>query len=116
MVITCSQMLEIGLRLIDKAYFRHRNFLPNKRLGQFKGSFGVHALVAARVYHDAGPQRLKFDGERKVKYFLIALYWMRKYPTETDMANTFGYDEDTLRGWCWYYAEVIQSLTSQKVG
>ena len=47
--------------------------------------------------------------------FLMALHFMKCYPTGQEQAATFKYCVSTARTWCWYYCEKIQAMKAEKV-
>ena len=111
--ITALSMLTYGLQLVDKAYESHRYNELSGRIDQFRKAFGSHPLVYARIWYDLEVRSI--DNERKIGWFLITLFWFKKYDTEDDLKNRFGYDQETIREWTWYYAECIQELKSIQV-
>jgi hypothetical protein len=112
-ITTALQILNYGLRLIDKEYQIHRRNKVDHRINQFRNAFGSHPLVYARIWSDLEVKSI--DNERKLGWFLITLFWLKKYDTEDDLRNRFGYDQNTIRDWTWYYGECIQELKVFKV-
>jgi hypothetical protein len=112
--VTALGMLSYGLRLIDNAYEAHRHNALTSRIDQFRKAFGSHPLVYARIWSDLEAKTI--DSERQLGWYLITLFWLKKYDTEDDLRNLFGYDQVTIRDWTWYYAECIQELKDYKVG
>ena len=50
-----------------------------------------------------------------VLHFLMAMYWLKNYPSESVIAGTFKVDERTVRTQVWKYVLAIQALKEQKV-
>lgn len=49
------------------------------------------------------------------KHLLMALYFLRNYPNESQMAAQFGHDEKTIRKWVWIFVETIAHLKNDVV-
>lgn len=60
---------------------------------RFKSQLGVSAATASRVYADlqttaAAEARISGD-DLQLRFFLMGLYYLRKYPTEDDLEAKF---------------------------
>ena len=110
MVLTASYVLQQGLRFAGCSV-RQQNTRVTTMIRRFKACYGSHPLVYARLWSDLE----RGDSERKLHHFFLCLYWLKCYATECVLACLFQVDEDTVRAYCWYYAECIQQLKDEKV-
>ena len=112
-----DDMLVIGLNCIGftpERTIRHSNAT---RINHFESAFGIHPNTCSIIFyeiqiHDIGTARI---AKPKVPHFLMALYWLKRYPIEQILAGLFKYDEDTVRKWVWKYCQAIQALKQYKV-
>lgn len=100
------QMLDAGLYMVGETAWERHNKSVAPRLDDFKAHFGSHPLVYAKLWNDMKD----IDGERKLGYFIICLYWLKSYDTEKMLASRFHLDEETIRSWCWYYGDCIAEM------
>jgi hypothetical protein len=75
-------------------------------VGRFMKMFGLHPLVVESAWKDMLDCGISVDGvqvlplpsnKRKPKYFLMALYSLKKYPTETEREAYFDTSHVTAR-------------------
>ena len=109
-ILSASKVLNIGLRL-GGAVKVNRHESLKRRIAHFKSAYGSHPLVYARLWHELQ----LVDLERKFIYFLMTLDWMVGYNTEEKLSFRYGFHEDTIRDWTWYYAECLEILEEIKV-
>jgi len=81
---------------------------------RYKEHFGCHPNVFALIWHDLKtgqhvPQKTTID------HFFWALFFLRKYPTEGDLASRFQKYPITLRKWIWTLIFGIQELKADKI-
>ena len=120
-LLTADFVLSRGLLLAgyDKRR-RDLNKISRKTaVRRFKSFYGSVPIVYAQIYEDlqttdiedahVEPKDLKFD------YLMLAMYFLKTYPTEEQMAATFNIDEGTARVWTWYYLRKIQALKAAKI-
>ena len=53
--------------------------------------------------------------QASVDYFLMALYYLRKYPTGHDHSQHFDVSRETITKWTWFFLDRISALQSQKI-
>lgn len=91
---------------------------------RFRQTFGVDPPVVAFVWSDLMKYDISVEGanllplpanKRKPVYFLMALYTLKKYPTESDRESRFDVSATTAREWTRYYLERIQALQVVKI-
>jgi hypothetical protein len=51
--------------------------------------------------------------DKDLKFCLIALYFLRKYPTESDMESIFDYSPKYISGMVWKYVAKIRNLKNE---
>jgi hypothetical protein len=110
-IVTAIQMLNYGLELVGETTKQCSHQMMHIRIQNFKSEFGSHPLIYAKIYRDLG----RIEGERKLKFFLICIFWLHKYDEEKDLRYRFGHDEDTIRKYNWHYVESIELLREEMV-
>ena len=111
-ILRATDILFKGLQAVG-ASARHcsNDTSLSKRVRRFKACFGSHPLVIARNWHDLR----EIDTERNLSRYFMSLFWLKIYPTEALLACKFNLHEETVRLWCWFYAECLQVLSQSKV-
>jgi hypothetical protein len=119
MVVEAGQdyMLVIGLNCIGFGPERTARHSETTKLNHFESAFGINPNVCSIIFHEIQIRNIgqKQIRKPKVPYFLLALYWLKRYPVEKVSSGLFGYHEDTIRKWVWKYCEAIQALKQYKV-
>jgi hypothetical protein len=109
--VSALNILNYGLELVGETQQQCRRQMMHIRIQNFKSEFGSHPLVYAKIYRDLG----QIEGERKLNFFLIYIFWLYKYDEERDLRFRFGHDEDTIRKYNWHYVESIALLREEMV-
>ncbi|CAJ1956085.1 unnamed protein product [Cylindrotheca closterium] len=118
-LVTPSEMMESGLALKGYSERRIKRAKGKTNVFRFKHHFGVSPCTAVWVYTDmqitniAGA-KIK-GGILDLKYFLIGLYYLRKYPTEEELTSQFDYSNYWVREKAWGTIEKIQLLKHQVI-
>jgi hypothetical protein len=112
-----NDVQRIGLNCIGFPPERTRRHHETTNVKHFESAFGINPQIASIVFQeiqtrDIGNKRVN---KPKLCHFLMALYWLKRYPVEKICAGLFGYDEDTVRKWIWIYCKAIQALKPYKV-
>lgn len=115
--IAANDMLLVGLDCIGFPPERAANHNATTNMNHFTSAFGVEPHIATIVFNEI---QVRDIGEHaiykpKVRYFLLTLYWLKRYPIEQISAGIFGYHEDTVRKWVWKFSRAIQALKPYKV-
>ena len=76
---------------------------------RFRSYFGINPCAAANLWNSIDCD-VTILNAAEVEWFLAALYFLRVYPTVTQLANTMGRDEKTVRKHVWKYTDLIGSL------
>jgi hypothetical protein len=98
-----------GFRLVQEKTNKHR----------FRMLYGVDPKAASECFRDL--QTKEMDIEKRIHkinpfYFLMTLYWLYGYGTETTVSAAFRVNaENTFRKHGWEYLEAIQALAPHKV-
>lgn len=97
----------------------HTQVRRAQNLERFKALYGSNPVVYAEIFEDlqmtqiaeayVDPKLLFVDS------FLMALHFLKCYPTENQLSGLFKFCEKTARKWGWFYARKIQALKEEKV-
>ena len=91
------------------------------RIQWFVKAYGSTPKIYAKIWlafqqteHDdarieSGNRHLDLD------YFLMSVYFLRKYRTSDDMESIFGHCPNTIRTWVWFYLRKIAALREEKI-
>jgi hypothetical protein len=112
-----NDMLTIGLDCIGFPPERAANHNATTNMTHFTSAFGVEPQIASIIFNEIQVRDIGVNAinKPKVRYFLLGLYWLKRYPIEQISAGVFGYHEDTIRKWVWRYSQAIQALKPYKV-
>ena len=111
-------MLTLGLNFVGFKPSRTRNHSANTNKNHFERAFGASSKACCALFNDLQVVNLELVAAIKkpqVTHFLLALHWLKRYPTEEASAGLYGLDEDTIRKWIWKYCTAIQALKTRKV-
>jgi hypothetical protein len=119
-IFTPDEVLRIELEVVGFDHCRQNNVHRNTNLSRFKSHYGSLPIVYAQIWEDfqttevaeariAVPKLVDFD------YFLMAIHFLKCYPTEKQQEGIFKCCEKTARKWAWYYSTKMQALKVQKV-
>lgn len=120
MALTGNAILSKGLGLINMNQDSQDRKMFKTRVVYFKAHFGLHPYHVARVWK----QLLETDIEEarvlprvldEIKYFFMALHFLKRYKTELELAAMFQINEKTAREWMWYYVRKIGALKAEKI-
>ena len=118
-IVTVEEMLNAGLRLLysDGRIKRARGKTNVKR---FNDSFGVYPRTACQIYEHLQTTTIdaaKVDntGPLHLQYFLIALYFLRLYPTRGELEQRFDVSKGYLAKKCWEWVARIAALKEEVI-
>jgi hypothetical protein len=112
--------MKMGLKLVG---FKRRRILrvwsSKTTINRFKGFFGASPAVYAEIWEDLQrtdvvEARVPVQ-DRNLKYFLMAMHHLKRYPTELERETMFDISRMWGRDWCWYFIEKVQALKAQKI-
>ena len=85
-ILTPSEFLKIGLRLVGFKRRRIQRAQPATNIDRFKSFFGSSPRVIAMLWEDLQKTQINEaqvpPQDRKIKYFLMAMHHLKRYPTE----------------------------------
>jgi len=114
-----DEFLELGLEMLGYDRSRRSKSSKKRNVDRFTSQYGSAHVVVAKLWQDlltTDDQNARVDPNKAdACNFLVALYFLRKYPTEDDLEATFQMCVKTARKWCWYYAEKIQALKATTI-
>jgi hypothetical protein len=111
--VNSDHMLQLG---IEFGGFKIVGANTNKK--RFRQLYGVDSDVASKCFMDL---QTKDIGEKRIQkinpyYFLMTIYWIYDYGTETTISGTFHIGaEKTFRKHGWKYLAAIQALAAHNV-
>jgi hypothetical protein len=112
-----EEILKQGLLFVGFSIARQQSVQQKKNEERFRAFFGVwHKAVAALVKDlqtttNTNARVDKID----LKYFFLALYFLKSYDTEIILSGWWGFHEETARTWIWWYLKKIQAMKGEKV-
>ncbi len=116
-IVTVQQILLVGLELFYKPdrIARVENLSTNIDL--FNAKFGVQPVAACMLYEDLQKTNVvddaridkPHDGDITLKFFLMSLYFLTKYPTEDILESTFDFSPRYISRVMWQYIYRIQA-------
>ena len=113
-LIVEQNILAIGLAVFPKDVDAIQ---LSSELELFRNHYGSNPVVYTAICNDL---QTTDDPEAHVNvvnilYFLMAVHFLKVYPTELTLSSIFGVSNRTARSWTWYYLRKIQALKSSKV-
>lgn len=119
MILTPDEILEIGLELVGFDERRRRNATKLTNMNRFKTFYGSLSIVYACIWEDLQtteiPEARIDNNKMDVTRFLMAIHFLRIYPTETERSGLFKICEKSAREWGCYFVEKIAALKEEKV-
>ena len=80
---------------------------------RFRSYYGIGPNACWTVFQEIEEKELVL--KPKIEHFLVALSWMKQYPTESNHAGHWNLTENTSRKICWTYAKAFQALKEHMV-
>ena len=115
--LTAEEFLHFGLELVGFSEARQQKVCKNTNLKCFRSSFGISPKSCCCILLDFQTTQIVAAciAKPKIRYMMMAIYWLRHYPTEVPLSGTFKMDEKTIREHIKKYVRAIQALAGQKV-
>ena len=104
-----TYFLTLGLKT---AGYGPKKLALRTQLRCFKGMYGCRPEVVQQMWQDL---QGKLPDKSKLEYLFWALIFLKRYPTEGDLASRLGKDTTTIRKWVWTLIYGIQELKAEKV-
>ena len=101
--------LAAGLHL---AGFSRKILSRRTQLRRFRELYGCDPQVVRAVWKDLRPT---MEEGTKVEYIFWALYFLRNYPKDGDLATRWSKDPATIRKWIWTIIFGLADLGAQKI-
>jgi hypothetical protein len=117
-ILTADGMMRIGLEMCGFDGRRQNKACRALNLRRFKAHFGSNPIVYAQIWEDLQTTMIpkaRIDGKVCVESFLMAILFLKIYPTEEVLSGFFKICERSVRKWVWYYVSKIQALKRAKV-
>jgi hypothetical protein len=116
LAITPEEWLVLGLQTVGFDPIR-QNGRHETNIERYVSHFGASPQSHSAIFSDLQTTQNKAAQITKpsVLPFLMAMYWLKTYQSESVMAGTFKVDEKTVRTYVWKYVLAIQALKEQKV-
>ena len=115
---TADEMLQMGLEQIGLSDDQQERVERATNVRRFKAHYGSSPLVVATIWEDlmttdipAARIPLKTSPDK----LFLAMYFLKVYPTEEQLAGRFTKCEKGARKWTWSVVRKIQALKAQKV-
>ena len=125
LIYTPDEIMKIGLRFAGYKKRRIRRAKEKTNIERFRGHFGSDPHIYAAIWEDlqttnveearVGPQDFVRDAIKNVRYFLMAMHHLKRYPTELEREAMFDISAVTGRYWVWFYVEKVQALKAVKI-
>ena len=120
-IVTIQDMLQGGLELFYRAERIARVTLAETNINRFNTKFGVHPVTACMLYEDlqktaVDEARIEAPDGKSLKFFLLSMYYLRKYPTEDVMESTLDYSPARyISRKVWEYVGCLQAMKAEKI-
>jgi hypothetical protein len=115
--LTGNEMMERGLRVLGVGMVAQARRLATTNEQDFESQFGSRPSVIANLWnrlHTTANSTLH-PSRHFPSDFLVALHWLRVYPTEKERKLALHISEKTARKWTWYYAKKIAALKTELI-
>ena len=119
-IFTEDEVLRIGLLFAGFNAHRQQRVERATCEGRFKSQYSSSPLVCAKVWEDlvTSPdiwENQTYPNAASFEKFLMALYFLKSYPTEERLAAMWKTCEKPARKWAWFFVEMIQALKKKKM-
>ena len=115
-IFDANEVLRIGLLCAGFDANRHIRVAEETNVRRFQSHYGSSPLVCSMIWKDLVtapgqvlPKSATFDK------FLMALYFLKEYPTKEKLAGMWYTCEKSARKWSWFFVNKIQALQAKKV-
>jgi hypothetical protein len=120
-MVTESNMLSIGLCCAGFKEHRVAKWTEKSQIDKFKTFYGSRPIVVSKIYNDLQEQAATGNsaslaaGKIDISNLLMAMWFLKRYPTELEIQAKFDVSEKTARKKVWALVQDIQALKSIKV-
>jgi hypothetical protein len=116
LALSADDVLEHGLQYVGFDKGRQSNVAKKKNKERFRASFGIGNEAVAALLKDIQTSKRARVENVDLKYFFLALNFLKTYSTELVLSGWWDLHEDTVHKWSWYYIQKFQQLKEEKVG
>jgi hypothetical protein len=115
-IFTADDMLRIGLLCAGFDASRQLRVEGATNVRRFQSYYGSSNLVVSFIWEDlVSKKETTLPKSATFDKFLMALYFLKNYPTEEKLAGMWHTCEKGARKWAWFFVEKIQELKTKKV-
>jgi hypothetical protein len=119
LIIAPDDLMSIGLELVGFNAYRQRNVKRLTNLKRFKSFYGSAPIVYANIWADLLTSDIEearlSRSDACIENFLLAVHFLKVYPTDDRLAGQFKMCIKTARKWAWFYLRKVQMLKVKKV-
>ena len=113
-LITDQQFMILGLESAGFTGWERTSNAAN--VERFRCWYGPRPKCCEKIWFDLqNSVECCIGSDANPLHFLLALRFLKGYPTETELAETFAMSEKTVRKWTSFYVQKIQLLKEEKV-
>ncbi len=113
-IVTPRRMKYFGLKLVNYTSKTIRRSSDRTNIRRFVSHFGSTPLLLSIIYADLQKTSIadaRIAGEKlNLRYFLIAMHALKRYPTEEERQAIFDISPHHGRDIVWFFLEKIQIL------
>ena len=118
-IITADEFLKIGIKLVSYTKRQIRRCKKKTNVERFVAHFGSIPCVCACIWEDLQTTEVEEAqvpvNDLNVEYFLMAMYHLKRYVTESEREAIFDISKKWGREKVWFYIEKVQALKAQKI-
>ena len=107
--LSVDVFLAVGLHV---AGYGPKKLSLRTQVRRFREMYGCHPTVVREVWYDL---KKHVPENTKLTYLFWALFFLRKYPTDGDLATRVNKDPTTVRKWVWTIIFGLQDLKAEKI-
>jgi len=117
-ILTADEVMWKGLGLAGFDGCQN-SICHEQNIQRFKAYFGSKPIICAQIWED--PQTTNIPDAwvsvdmACINSYLLALHFLKTYPTKTQQAGVFKICKKTVQKWAWFYATKIRALKAEKV-
>ena len=119
--MTEETILKVGLSYAGFDPYCSSKWIKESQQDCFKNHYGSRTIVVLKLYNDlqsaakAGKSACSTAGKTDLTTLLLALWFLKRYPTELEMQAKSNLSEASIRKRVWAHVKDIQALKSSKV-
>jgi hypothetical protein len=119
LIIAPDDLMSIGLELVGFGAYRQKSVQRATNLKRFKSFYGSAPVVYANIWEDLMTTDIEearvSPSDAVLKNYLLAIHFLKVYPTDERLAGQFKTCVKTARKWAWFYLKKVQMLKAKKV-